>query len=53
MEDSDDDTSLQVLAESVGWEDPTSGEREAFENFSNKRNRNVMSSHTVGDVGFM
>ena len=36
MEDSDDDTSLQVLAESVGWEDPTSGEREAFENFSNK-----------------
>ena len=36
MEDSDDDTPLQVLAESAGWEDPTSGEREAFENFSNK-----------------
>ena len=36
MEDSDDDTPLQVLAASAGWEDPTSGEREAFENFSNK-----------------
>ena len=37
MEDSDDDTPLQVLAESGGWEDPTSGKREAFENFSNTR----------------
>ena len=36
MEDSDDDTPLQVLAESAGWAYPTSGEREAFENFSNK-----------------
>ena len=36
MDDSDDDIPLQVLAESAGWEDPTSGEREAFENFSNK-----------------
>ena len=27
---------LQVLAESAGWEDPTSGEREAFNNFPNK-----------------
>ena len=36
MESSDDDTPLQVLAESAGWEDPISGEREAFENFSNK-----------------
>ena len=32
----DDDTPLQVLAESAGWGDPTSGEREAFDNFSNK-----------------
>ena len=36
MEDSDDDTTLQVLAESKGWAYDTSGEREAFENFSNK-----------------
>ena len=36
MEDSDDDIPLQVLVESAGKEDPTSGEREAFENFSNK-----------------
>ena len=36
MEDSDDDITLQVLAESAGWAYDTSGEREAFENFSNK-----------------
>ena len=36
MEDSDDDTPLLVLAESAGWAYDTSGEREAFENFSNK-----------------
>ena len=36
MEDSDDDIPLQVLAEPAGWEGTTSGEREAFENFSNK-----------------
>ena len=36
MEESDDDIPLQLPAESTGWEVPTSGEREAFENFSNK-----------------
>ena len=36
MEDSDDDTPILVLAESAGWAYDTSGEREAFENFSNK-----------------
>ena len=36
MEDSDDDTPLQVLADSGRLAYPTSGEREAFENFSNK-----------------
>ena len=36
MEDSDDDIPLQVLFKSAGSEDPTSGEREAFKNFSNK-----------------
>ena len=36
MEDSDDDTPLLVPAESAGWVDDTSGEREAFEHFTNK-----------------
>ena len=36
MEDSDDDTPLQELAESAGWAYDTSGKRRAFENFSNK-----------------
>ena len=36
MEDSDDDTPILVLAESAGLAYDTSGEREAFENFSNK-----------------
>ena len=35
MEDSDDDTPLQVLADSARWAYPTSVERKAFENFSN------------------
>ena len=36
MEDSEDDIPLQVLAETAGWEGTISGERQAFENFSNK-----------------
>ena len=36
MEDSDDDTPILVLAESAGLAYDTSGEREAFENSSNK-----------------
>ena len=36
MEDSDDDTPILELAESAGWANDTSGEREAFEKFSNK-----------------
>ena len=36
MEDSDDDTPLQMLAESPGWAYNTSGEREAFENYCNQ-----------------
>ena len=36
MRDSDDDTPLQVLAESAGWAYASSGERDVFENFSNK-----------------
>ena len=36
MEDSDDDTPLQKLAESAAWAYDTSGKRRAFENFSNK-----------------
>ena len=46
MESSDDDTPLQVLAESAGWEDPIAGEREAFENFVIKG-----SESSVGVLG--
>ena len=36
MESSDDDTPLQVLAQSAGWDDTISGERGSLETFCNE-----------------